>query len=756
MRVTDSPGAVAHHFFRGRRAARWIRGSVATGVLVAAMVGTLDVLPASAANPVSAVSFVGSSQQALVSGTTWTVSFRSSSSGVLAAGNHISITFAAGFTLPANPPVHLTGGFTGSPSSVPFADATSSGDVVTVVLSNTEALADNTLATLTIGNITNPDAGTYPNTSFSVSTTKDTAASPSTNVVISNVTSAVSFAGSSQVAFATGTTWTVSFESGPTGALSPGDHIVVTFPSGFVIPANPLVRLVGGFTGSPSTVPSVDATSFSDVVTITLSNTEALADNRDAVLTIGGITNPGAGTYPNTLFTVATTNETAGSPVSDVVISASTVTFTGSSYAAFASDTTWTITDTSAPAENATDVIGVTFAPQFSVLVNPVVVLGAGFSSCAVSSAVGSANTVTIQLSGVSCSFGSGIPATFSITGITNPAAGTYPNTEFWVATTVQPAVSPAAAVVITGTATPPPTEIYGVDAVGTSIAIAQQEFPTPGSAGAVVLCRSDFFSDCLVGGPLAADVDGPLLITPGSPISSTIDPRVDTEIQSVLAPGGTVYILGGYFALNPNIDITLDAQGYHVVREAGIDEYATAVDVANTEGNPSTVFEATGLSFYDALSAVPAAIERHGSILLTDGPSMPLESYAYLAEHPGLTRYAIGGPLAAAGADTGAYPVYGQDLFGTSAAVAETFFPQAGIFGVATAADFPDALGGGVFMATGGRSGPLLLVNPSAPLPGAIAAYLATLEPGAQGYVFGGPLAVGGDVLAALQAAVG
>ena len=58
--------------------------------------------------------------------------------------------------------------------------------------------------------------------------------------------------------------------------------------------------------------------------------------------------------------------------------------------------------------------------------------------------------------------------------------------------------------------------------------------------------------------------------------------------------------------------------------------------------------------------------------------------------------------------------------------------------------------------MATGGRMGPLLLVNPSTPLPPEITPYLATLSVGTQGYVFGGSLAVGADVLAALQAAVG
>ena len=300
------------------------------------------------------------------------------------------------------------------------------------------------------------------------------------------------------------------------------------------------------------------------------------------------------------------------------------------------------------------------------------------------------------------------------------------------------------------------PTQIYGPDAIGTSIAISEQEFPVNGSAGGVVLCRSDFYTDCLVGGPLAADINGPLLITPGASESIAIDPRVDAEIERVLPVGGPVYILGGVLALSPNIDATLGGQGYNVIREAGINEYATAVDVAEAEGNPSTIFEATGLSFYDALSAVPAAIKAHAAILLTDGSRETLETYVYLLSVPGDIRYAIGGPEAAAGADPYANAIYGQDLFGTSAAVASTFFPGASMYGVATAADFADALGGGVFMATGGRSGPLLLVNSNAPLPAAILPYLASLAVGAQGYVFGGPLAVAASVLGALQSAVG
>jgi hypothetical protein len=301
----------------------------------------------------------------------------------------------------------------------------------------------------------------------------------------------------------------------------------------------------------------------------------------------------------------------------------------------------------------------------------------------------------------------------------------------------------------------PPPAlpvqRIYGTDAIGTSIAVSQAEFPQLGSAKAVVLARSDFFSDALAGGPLAAQVGGPLLITPGAPISSSLDPRVSAQIQQVLPVGGTVYILGGDLALSPDIDTALQALGYVTKRIAGADDYATAVDIAEQLGNPTTIFEATGLNFPDALSAVPAAIEDHAAILLTNGPSQSLETYAYIVEHLGDTRYAIGGPQAAYGADQGAIPVYGQDLYGTSAAVASTFFPHATVFGAATGADFPDALSGGVFMGEPGSQGPMLLVEPSVPLPPSIASYLAGDAQLTNGYLFGGPLAVGNDVLAAL-----
>lgn len=297
-----------------------------------------------------------------------------------------------------------------------------------------------------------------------------------------------------------------------------------------------------------------------------------------------------------------------------------------------------------------------------------------------------------------------------------------------------------------------PVQRVFGSDAIATSIAISQAEFPAAQSAEAAVLARSDFFADALAGGPLAAHVGGPLLITPGAAESSSLDPRVLQEIERVLPAGRAVYVLGGDLALSPDVDATLRAAGYEVVRVAGTSEYETAVDVAEQLGNPSTIFEATGLNFADALSAVPAAIVRDGAILLTDGRAQAPATAAYLAAHPGDTRYAVGGPLAAYGADPSATPVYGKSQYGTSAAVAAEFFPSPSRFGAATGTSFPDALSGGVLMGAANK-GPLLLVQPSGPLSLPVASYLTGAESGlVGGDLFGGALAVGPDVLGELE----
>ena len=284
-----------------------------------------------------------------------------------------------------------------------------------------------------------------------------------------------------------------------------------------------------------------------------------------------------------------------------------------------------------------------------------------------------------------------------------------------------------------------------GADRLATAVAVSQDSFPS-GNAGAVVLARADDYPDALVGGPLAASKNAPLLLTQGS----TLPAATAAELTRVLPSGRTVYVLGGTSAVPASIVAQLTALGYAVVRYSGADRYATAVAVAGALGNPSTVLLATGTNFPDALAAGPAAAHVHGAILLTSGSTLPAETSAYLAGAH--TVYAIGGPAAAAAPSATA--VLGADRFATAAAVATKFFPSSAVVGVATGAGFPDALAGGAQLALTGA--PLLLSGSSA-LPAATSAYLAADHAALTNvYVYGGTAVLGAGVANQLTASFG
>jgi ell wall binding domain 2 (CWB2) len=281
---------------------------------------------------------------------------------------------------------------------------------------------------------------------------------------------------------------------------------------------------------------------------------------------------------------------------------------------------------------------------------------------------------------------------------------------------------------------------IAGADRIATSIAASQTGFPTTHSAAAVVLARSDTFADALAGTPLAVGKHGPLLLTGSASLSSA----TSAEIQRVLAPGATVYVLGGISAVTPAVASAVAALGHPVVRISGPDRFATAAQVAAALGNPSIVFEADGTNFPDALSAGSAAAEAGGVVLLTAGSGQSGPTAAYLSAHPSATRYAIGGP--AAHADPSAQPFVGSDRFATSVLVAQAFFPKPASVGLASGLAFPDALSGGSVAAM--NHGPVVLVPSNGALPSSVASYLATAQASAtSAWLFGGTSSVGADI---------
>jgi hypothetical protein len=280
---------------------------------------------------------------------------------------------------------------------------------------------------------------------------------------------------------------------------------------------------------------------------------------------------------------------------------------------------------------------------------------------------------------------------------------------------------------------------VSGADRIATSIAASQTAFPKADSARVVVLARYDSFADALAGTPLAAKEVGPLLLT----VTSSLTTDTTTEISRVLPVGATIYLLGGNSAISPTVQTTLVTMGYVVQRLAGADRYATAVAIAGALGNPTTVFEADGSNFPDALSAGSAAAQQGGAILLTAGSTMPSASSGYLAAHPSV-RYAIGGP--AAKADKGATPLVGSDRFATSLLVATTFFTSPAAVALASGINFPDALSGGAVASL--SNGPMLLVPNVGTIPATTISYLASAGASASSaWLFGGTASVSDDV---------
>jgi putative cell wall-binding protein len=366
-----------------------------------------------------------------------------------------------------------------------------------------------------------------------------------------------------------------------------------------------------------------------------------------------------------------------------------------------------------------------------------------------------SSYTITSSPGGLTASSSGPAPAATVVTGLTNGQAYT-----FIVSATnivgIGAASAPSSAVTPTAPASGPsgpapttpstPVRVSGADRFGTAISASQTEFPTAGSAGAVVLARSDDYPDALVGSPLAKAKNAPLLFAEGG----ILTPATTAEIQRVLPAGGTIYILGGTTAVPTSVQTTLTGLGYTVTRYAGADRYATALLVAGALGNPSTVLLATGNNFPDALSAGPAAAKLGGAVLLTNGSTLPSTVSAYLTAHPG-TDYAVGVPATLA--DPAATQLAGADRYATAALVAGLFSSPT-VAGVASGATFPDALTGGAYEAHVG--GPLLLTDPVT-LPGATSSYLT----GVKGSIvttdiFGGTVAISATVQTQIATALG
>jgi hypothetical protein len=326
----------------------------------------------------------------------------------------------------------------------------------------------------------------------------------------------------------------------------------------------------------------------------------------------------------------------------------------------------------------------------------------------------------------------------------------------------------------------PAPLARYsGNDRIGTANFTSQQLWPNAPLAGsffagdrpaaqAAVLTRADQYADALGGSALAAHVSGPLLLTGTTALTqATAD-----ELTRTLAPGATVYVLGGEKAVSPAVFNAVAALGFNAVRLSGPDRYSTAVaiadrmaqDMVNDTGQPwiQRVLLATGANYPDALAAGTAAGATPNTVLLlTQDKQMPQATADYLNQISGnpttgpnsATVYPVGGQADAAAAASAVPPanlrlglLKGIDRYETATLVARQVFSTTGTphtLGFATGLNFPDALSGGAAMATLG--GPLLLTAKDA-VPPATQQYLNDVK--ALGSVEGGRVFGGTSVV--------
>ncbi|MBQ8897026.1 MAG: cell wall-binding repeat-containing protein [Clostridia bacterium] len=276
-------------------------------------------------------------------------------------------------------------------------------------------------------------------------------------------------------------------------------------------------------------------------------------------------------------------------------------------------------------------------------------------------------------------------------------------------------------------------TRVYGNDRYQTAFDVADQLKEDLGIAkfSTVVVTSGTDFADALSGSYLAAVKNAPILLVRAN--NKTIA-AVKDYIKANLAPGGTVYLLGGTKAVPASMESGLD--GFTVKRLGGATRYDTNLLILEEAGvGNNHILVCTGLDFADSLSASATKLP----ILLVKG-SLNTKQKELLASSSG-TKYVIGGKAAVSEKVENALAAYGTvkriggtTRFETSVLVAQEFFSSPSSAVLAYAQDFPDGLSGAPLAIA--NNAPLILTRPGKQ---AAAVEYTTANGIKNGYVLGG-----------------
>ena len=255
-----------------------------------------------------------------------------------------------------------------------------------------------------------------------------------------------------------------------------------------------------------------------------------------------------------------------------------------------------------------------------------------------------------------------------------------------------------------------PIVRIFGDNRFATAAEIAKNTYE---KADTVVLAYGMNYADALAGVTIASAMNAPILLTNTDSL-----PRQTTNAIEKLG-AKNVIILGGTGVISETVENTLKQQKLNTERIAGSTRFETAVKIAEKIGSltrkaPKELFFVYANNFADALSASSVAAAKGSCVLYlrTDG-ELDKATAKYLESVKGSVEnaYVIGGEgvisdemMKAAGDALGIEPtrISGNNRYETCIAVNEAFNDvlTGNCLCVATGADFPDALAGGVYAA--------------------------------------------------------
>jgi uncharacterized repeat protein (TIGR02543 family) len=281
-------------------------------------------------------------------------------------------------------------------------------------------------------------------------------------------------------------------------------------------------------------------------------------------------------------------------------------------------------------------------------------------------------------------------------------------------------------------------TETGGTTRYETNVVGSRSTFETD-SVATVVIATGQDFPDALAAAPLAGACRSPVLLTQ----ASSVPAATLAEIERLGATRAIV--IGGPGVVTPAAVSQVAAAvggASRVERIYGADRYATAAAVTAKilSVHPAidhTFFLATGTDYPDAMAAGADAWATVRPILLTNGATVPAATLNAVSSLSATRVVVLGGtgvvpePAVTAVkarmlAPKASVRLAGTNRYETACAVAEWAGDNEGLswttVGVATGANYPDALGAGPVSAA--RSGNVLLVEPTR-LPDATAAIL-------------------------------